>query len=185
MSSFDPCLLVSIPGSTSIGIVGMQTDDTIGLSDHRFNKEEDEELQKAAFAAKPKQRLDAKQPLIFNGGIVSIMDNKVANQSTAISIVDNKASNQSTATRYDPVTADWSDQGTTNCLVLRQKDQGKSIKLIDQHEQDYKQQYVEQRARGAYIASICQPEACFDLSVAAQIQEPDAAAVRALNKRLL
>ena len=30
-----------------------------------------------------------------------------------------------------------------------------------------KQGYVEQRARGAYIASICQPEASFDLSVAA------------------
>jgi hypothetical protein len=43
---------------------------------------------------------------------------------------------------------------------------------------------VEQRARGAYIASICQPEASFDLSVAAQHQEPTKDDVLALNKRL-
>jgi hypothetical protein len=43
---------------------------------------------------------------------------------------------------------------------------------------------VEQRARGAYVASICQPEAAFDLSVAAQHQEPVQADVAALNRRL-
>jgi len=43
---------------------------------------------------------------------------------------------------------------------------------------------VEQRARGVYIASICQPEAAFDLSVVAQHQEPVQADITALNKRL-
>jgi hypothetical protein len=46
------------------------------------------------------------------------------------------------------------------------------------------QSYIEQRARGAYIASICQPEATFDLSVAAQHQEPEKSDIAALNKRL-
>src|SRR5271156_2353543 len=32
-----------------------------------------------------------------------------------------------------------------------------------------KDQYIAQRARGAYIASVCQPEASFDLSFAAQV----------------
>jgi hypothetical protein len=41
--------------------------------------------------------------------------------------------------------------------------------------------YVQQRARGAYIATICQPEAAFDLLVAAQHQEPTEADVKALN----
>ena len=31
-----------------------------------------------------------------------------------------------------------------------------------------KDQYISQRARGAYIATVCQPEAAFDLSFAAQ-----------------
>jgi hypothetical protein len=35
-----------------------------------------------------------------------------------------------------------------------------------------KDQYIAQRARGAYIASICQPEASFDLSFAAQVINP-------------
>jgi hypothetical protein len=43
---------------------------------------------------------------------------------------------------------------------------------------------VEQRARGAYIASICQPEACFDLSSAAQHQDPTPDDVKALNRRI-
>ena len=47
-----------------------------------------------------------------------------------------------------------------------------------------KDQYREQRARGAYIAMICQPEATFDLSMAAQHQEPTDADIAALNKRI-
>jgi len=43
---------------------------------------------------------------------------------------------------------------------------------------------VEQRAYGAYIASIYQPKALFDLSIAAQHQEPTKDNVLALNKRL-
>jgi hypothetical protein len=169
-SSFDPCLLISIPGSTSIGIVGMQTDDTIGLSDDGFDQDEDKELQKAAFVAKPKQRLSTEQPLIFNGGIISLIDTKATSQST-----ERLATNTSCPIQNSHL----------GCLSLRQKDQGKAIQLVDSQKADYRQQYAEQRARGAYIASICQPEACFDLSVAAQNQEPDAAAVKALNRRLL
>ena len=30
-----------------------------------------------------------------------------------------------------------------------------------------KEQYIAQRARGAYVASVCQPEAAYDLSIAA------------------
>lgn len=53
-----------------------------------------------------------------------------------------------------------------NSLSLRQKDQEKKLCLVTK-DPGSKQQYVKQRARGAYIASICQPEACFHLSAAA------------------
>ena len=69
-------------------------------------------------------------------------------------------------------------------ISLRQKEQGKKISLIDVDAPDFRQGYIEQRARGAYIASICQPEAAFDLSVAAQHQEPTKEDATALNKRL-
>ena len=42
----------------------------------------------------------------------------------------------------------------------------------------------QQRARSAYIASICQPEASFDCSTAAQFKEPDERAIKALNERI-
>ncbi|EED20822.1 hypothetical protein TSTA_040160 [Talaromyces stipitatus ATCC 10500] len=46
------------------------------------------------------------------------------------------------------------------------------------------EQYVAQRALGAYIASVSQPEASFDLSFAAQATQPDEEDIKALNKRL-
>jgi hypothetical protein len=74
-----------------------------------------------------------------------------------------------------------SNDGT---LAIRQKDQGKKIAIIKEDTEDARQQYVQQRARGAYIASICQPEASFDLSIAAQHQEPTKDDIKTLNKRL-
>ena len=47
-----------------------------------------------------------------------------------------------------------------------------------------KDQYIAQRARGAYIASVSQPEASFDLSFAAQVINPTEEDAKALNKRL-
>jgi hypothetical protein len=73
---------------------------------------------------------------------------------------------------------------TDDTIALRPKGQGKKIHVIDDKVSE-KQAYVEQRARGAYIASICQPEASFDLSVAAQHQDPSNDDVKALNKRLI
>lgn len=147
-STYDPCLLISTAENEDFACVGMQTDDTLGLSDAEFSIREDKELADAAFTAKPKQLLGVSSPLIFNGGIVSLTEDGI--------------------------------------LTLRQKDQGKKIDLIDVNaeENEAKRQYVEQRARGAYIASICQPEACFDLSTAAQHQEPSPEDIKVLNKRL-
>jgi len=144
-STYDPCLLISSPENDEFGLIGMQTDDTIGLTTTTFSQREDEKLVEAAFKAKPKDLLEADKPLIFNGGIV---------------------------------------ERKGNALVLRQKGQGRRLELIDVKSPNARQQYVEQRARGAYIASICQPEACFDLSSAAQHQEPTEEDIKALNKRI-
>jgi hypothetical protein len=56
---------------------------------------------------------------------------------------------------------------TDGSILAIPKDQGKRIDLIDSKSLGAKQAYLKQRARGAYIATICQPEAAFDLSVAA------------------
>ena len=41
-----------------------------------------------------------------------------------------------------------------------------------------------QRARGAYIATVCQPEAVFDLSFVAQVIDLEPANIKLLNKRV-
>ena len=69
-------------------------------------------------------------------------------------------------------------------IILVQKGQGKKLQLVDTRSDTRTEEYREQRARGAYLATTCQPEASFDLSVAAQHQEPSDEEIKALNKRL-
>jgi hypothetical protein len=71
-----------------------------------------------------------------------------------------------------------------NTIYLKQKKQADKLEILDAKSTNLKQEYMQQRARGAYLASLCQPEAAFDLSIAAQHQEPVEEDVKALNKRL-
>lgn len=73
------------------------------------------------------------------------------------------------------------ENGEVTCI---QKGQAERLLLVDDKAIDQMQQYVMQRARGAYIASICQPEAAFDYSVAAQVREPDSEDIARLNQRI-
>jgi hypothetical protein len=69
-------------------------------------------------------------------------------------------------------------------LYLRQKNQSKKLKLVNAQAEDRDQQYLEQRTRSAYFASICQPKAAFNLSVAAQAHNSDSDNLKRLNKCL-
>ncbi|KAK2004338.1 hypothetical protein LX36DRAFT_677081 [Colletotrichum falcatum] len=120
-STFDPCLLVSAKNNNNFALIGIQTNNTIGLTNKEFSDRKETTLKEATFTAKPKQFLTTEQPLTFNGGV----------------------------------------------LFLRKRLQPIEIGSLQSHKQ-----YVEQRARGAYIASVCQPEACFDYSI------------KALNRRI-
>ncbi|KDN61036.1 hypothetical protein CSUB01_12638 [Colletotrichum sublineola] len=74
-STFDPCLLISAQNNEDFALIGMQTDDTIGLTDKLFSNREDTELTKATFTAKLKQFLEPGKPITFNGGVLSLDDN--------------------------------------------------------------------------------------------------------------
>ena len=69
-------------------------------------------------------------------------------------------------------------------LGLRSKGQGQKLDCIDLKAPDRAQRYLEQRASGAYLASLCQPEAAFDLSVAAQAQDAEDEDYKRLNERV-
>ena len=69
-------------------------------------------------------------------------------------------------------------------IGMHQKGQGAKLKAVIGKADNRAQQFLEQRARGAYIASICQPEAAYDLSVAVQAQQPTVDDIVKLNTRL-
>jgi hypothetical protein len=66
-------------------------------------------------------------------------------------------------------------------IQCTQKGQGRRIAIINQL-LSIKKNYVEQRARGAYLVIICQLEATFDLFVAAQVTDLSPDDVKMLNK---
>ncbi|RFU25514.1 hypothetical protein B7463_g10820, partial [Scytalidium lignicola] len=154
-STYDPCLLYS---NNPFGLVGLQTDDTLFVGDPEFAQQEQVQLQKAKFLAKEREILTSEKSLKFNGGVIQLQDDEITltqeRQCGNLKPVSNKSTNT-----------------TSSRGIVRQN-------------LSTKEQYVAQRARGAYIASVCQPEATFDLSVAAQAVNPDEKDVKALNKRL-
>ncbi|KHJ30665.1 hypothetical protein EV44_g3739 [Erysiphe necator] len=144
-STFDPCLLYTRK-SDLFGVVGIQTDNTLFISNDNFISLENNEIIKAKIITKPVEKLLPNNQIIFNGGI----------------IIHDGAS-----------------------IFLKPKKQGDKICLVDIKSPLFQSEYVAQRARGAYIATVCQPEAAFDLSFAAQsVQNPSYNDMKLLNKQL-
>jgi hypothetical protein len=154
-STYDPCLLHSMQ---PFGVVGLQTDDTLFVGDAEFAELEQQQLHKAKFMAKDRDTLIQEKELKFNGGIIQLTD-------AGITLSQQRQCEHLRSVQAESVTATSSRGAVRHGLTT-------------------KEQYVSQRARGAYIASVCQPEASYDLSVAAQAIQPDETDVKALNQRL-
>ena len=156
-STYDPCLLYT--HQEGYGVVGLQTDDTLFIGDEKFAQAEESNLKDAHFLSKDRQQLTTTSPIKFNGGEITLQpDGSIlfnqVHQCEGIKIVNLK--------NADLV----SSRGTIRKSVTP------------------KDQYIAHRAKGAYISSVCQPEAAFDLSYAAQIINPKEIDAKRLNKRL-
>ncbi|KHJ30211.1 hypothetical protein EV44_g0249 [Erysiphe necator] len=68
-------------------------------------------------------------------------------------------------------------------MKLTQKGQADRLQLVGNSDNP-KKAYQEQRARGAYLATICQPEAALLLSMAAQYQNRGKGEINALDNQL-
>ena len=157
-STFDPCLLSTNKGDP-IGIAGLQTDDVLFAGNKEFAKAEDEAIRKEKFESKDQVEVTPTRPGKYNGT--------------------------------------WITRQHDGPIYISQERHVKSIKMVEMTpatltssrglsrlNMSTKDQYVAQRARGAYVATMTQPEASFDLSIAAQTTEPTEDDVKALNKRL-
>jgi hypothetical protein len=162
-STYDPCLLftpkiLNSEKTKGLGIVGMQTDDTLLLADDVFAKTKETELRKAGFLSKEREKLTVENPIKFNGGQVTMKGN-------TLELTQERHCQNLGAVLPEAVNL-TSSRGVVRKSVLP------------------KGQYVAQWARGAYIATVCQPEAAYDLSTAAQVTNPTEQDKKKLNKRL-
>jgi hypothetical protein len=139
----------------------MQTDDTLILADQSFAVVEKEAIHSAKIMTKTRKQLSLENALKFNDTRIERIESKSAiyfRQETHIQDIQLINSVEST-------------------IITNVRDKVR-IKLIS------KEQYVIQRVREAYLTSICQSEASFDLFHAAQSIEITSDDINALNKRL-
>lgn len=155
-STYDPCLLHRCE---LFGIVGLQTDDTLMLANNTFAAMEEEVIKTAKFMTKERACLLPQTPIKFNGTWIQLMPNGDITLS------------QETRVGGISLIKDHEASTTTSRRVVRTN-------------LSPKEQYIAQRARGAYLASICHPKASFDLSYAAQSTKFSPDDIVTLNKRL-
>ena len=155
-STYDSCLLYK---PEPLGIVGLQTDDTLMLANDAFAVEEENAIKTANIMTKERTYLTLDTPIKFNGTMIRLAPSKdiTLSQETRIGGV-------SLIKNYETST-------TSSRGIVRER-------LFP------KEQYVTQRARDAYIASICQLEIFFDLFYVAQSTKFFSDDINALNKRL-
>jgi len=73
--TYDPCLLYS--PLNGLGIVRLQTDNTLFLADQTFVDTKKTELQKAKFLAKLQEQLTEQNPIKFNRDLITQKDNLI------------------------------------------------------------------------------------------------------------
>jgi hypothetical protein len=143
-------------------IMNMQIDDTLILTDQSFAVVEKEAIHSAKIMTKTREQLTSENSLKFND--------------TRIERID---SDEAIYFRQKTHIQDIQLIQSTDIIITSARDKMR-IKLIT------KEQYVTQRARDVYLTSICQFEASFDLSHAAQFTDSTFCSddVTTLNKRL-
>jgi hypothetical protein len=143
---------------TDMNIVDMQIDDTLILIDLDFATAKKKAIVDAKIMTKSQNHLDPNSSLKFNDTIIERQENDIylrqISQSDHLQLIQ---------------IVDIATTSSKNKIRPA---------LIS------KEQYVTQRARDAYVASICQSKASFDLFLAAQSIEVSSENITTLNKRL-
>jgi hypothetical protein len=159
-STFDPCLLHT-ESINHFGLVDLQTDDTLILADDEFAALEEKKLVRAHLTSKKREKLNLIISIKFNDELIilAIDDNILlltqSKQFDQIRLIDVKTPIDLTSSR----------------------DEIKKLVTL-------KDQYVAQRVREAYIATVSQPETSFDFSFDAQVINPKKENAKRLNQRL-
>jgi hypothetical protein len=145
------------------GIVDLQTDDTLILADDEFAALEEKKLVRAHLTSKKREKLNLIISIKFNDELIILAND---DNDKSLLLIQSK--------QFDQIKL--INLSSSISLTSSREEIRKMITLKDQ--------YIAQRARGVYIATVSQFEASFDLSFAAQtinLKEEDA---KRLNQRL-
>jgi hypothetical protein len=143
---------------TDMSIIDMQTNNILILIDSNFAAAEEKAIVNAKIMTKSRDHLNSISSLKFNDTIIKRQENDI--YLSQISSLDHCQLIK---------IADF--------IIINFRNKIK-LALIS------KEQYVTQQARNAYVVSICQSKASFDLSLAAQSIEILLKNIAILNKRL-
>ncbi len=163
-STFDSCLLhIEFIEFTLFEIVNLQTDDTLILADDEFVALEEKKLIRAHLTFKKREKLNLITSIKFNDELIILADD---DNDKFLFLTQSKQFDQ-----------------------IKLINLSSSINLTSSREEirkmiTFKDQYIAQRARDAYIATISQFEASFDLSFAVQIINSKEKDAKRLNQRL-
>jgi hypothetical protein len=160
-STFDSCLLHI--EFIHFEVIDIQTDDTLILADDEFVALKEKKLTRAHLTSKKRENLNLIISIKFNDELIIL-----ANDDNDKSLLFTQSK------QFDQIKL--INLSFSINLTSFREEIGKMITL--------KNQYVAQRARDAYIATISQFEASFDLSFAAQIINLKEKNVKRLNQRL-
>jgi hypothetical protein len=149
--------------SNAFELIEMQTNDTLMLRDDRFAELKESELKKAKLMFKKREMLIIFISIKFNDEIISLIE-----------IISKNNLSLTQLKQFDQIQL-------INLSI--------SVDLISSRNQirkmmTSKDQYVAQRAREAYIATMTQSKAVFDLSLAVQITNLKEKDAKRLNRRL-
>ena len=155
-STYDSCLLYC---TEPFAVIGFQTDDTLILVSDHFAIKKNKAIKTINFMIKQREGLAITNPIKFNGMKIELDENETINMKHAsyvesISLIKNHES-----------------------LII-------SFRDVVRKKLTSKNQYIAHRARNAYVTSICQLEASFDFSYAAQAITVISNDITSLNKRL-
>ena len=158
--TYDPCLLYISNKNKDFGIVGLQIDDTLIFEDEIFANFENFHFHEAKLLAKDRDQFTFKHSFKFNGAYIK-----------------QKKNGNSLHLNQDRLCKNLR-------LVTRRSSDLTNAKGVMRKKMKFEDQYVAQKTRDAYIATLNQSETTFDFSFAAQMINPKKKDAKVLNKRI-
>ena len=160
-STYDPCLLYINKKGKDFEIVELQIDDTLILGNETFANVENFHFQKTKLLAKNRNQFIFQHSIKFNGVHI-----KQKNSQFQFFYLNQKRLCKNLR------------------LITSQSNDLISAKGVIRKSVSFENQYVAQKTRSVYIATLSQFEATFDFSFVVQVINPQKNDAKRLNKRI-